>query len=97
MNGGPTRITRDCKRNGRTTQFAALDAKSGLVIGEYLPRDRAKKFLRFLCRIDRMVREPRKVHLVLDNYATRDNACGQNLPGQTPRFKLYFTPTSAFR
>ena len=36
-------MTHDYKRNGTTTLFAALD-----VIGECLPRHRAKEFIRFL-------------------------------------------------
>lgn len=41
-------MTHDYKRHGTTTLFAALDVKSGMVIGECLPRHRAKEFLRFL-------------------------------------------------
>ena len=62
-------MTHDYKRHGTTTLFAALDVKSGLVIGACLPRPRAKEFLRFLRRIDRAVKMPRNVHLVLDSEA----------------------------
>ena len=41
-------MTHDYKRNGTTTLFAALDVKTGEVIGECLPRHRAKEFIRFL-------------------------------------------------
>jgi hypothetical protein len=40
-------MTHDYKRNGTTTLFAALDVKTGEVIGECLPRHRAKEFIRF--------------------------------------------------
>lgn len=43
----------DYKRHGTTTLFAALDVKSGLVIGDCMPRHRVKEFLSFLRRIDR--------------------------------------------
>ena len=39
-------MTHDYKRNGTTTLFAALDMATGKVIGECLPRHRAKEFLR---------------------------------------------------
>ena len=39
-------MTHDYKRHGTTTLFAALDVKSGMVIGKCLPRHRAKEFLR---------------------------------------------------
>jgi hypothetical protein len=64
--GRAATMTHDYKRHGTTTLFAALDVKSGMVIGECLPRHRAKEFLRFLRRIDRAVLKPRDVHLVLD-------------------------------
>ena len=46
-------MTHDYKRNGTTTLFAALDVKTGEVIGECLPRHRAKEFIRFLKKINR--------------------------------------------
>jgi DDE superfamily endonuclease len=52
------------------TLFAAIDAKSGLVIGEFEPRHRAKEFIRFLKRIDPCVQKHLGAHLVLDNYGT---------------------------
>ncbi len=63
-------MTHDYKRHGTTTLFAALDVKSGLVIGECLPRHRTREFLRFPRHIDRATPGPREVHLVLDNCAT---------------------------
>ena len=93
--GRAATMTHDYKRNGTTTLFAALDVKSGMVIGECLPRHRAKEFLRFLRRIDRAVKKPRDVHLVLDNYATHKTPEVKAWLEKHPRFKLHFTPTSA--
>jgi transposase len=93
--GRAATMTHDYKRHGTTTLFAALDVKSGMVIGECLPRHRAKEFLRFLRRIDRAVLKPRDVHLVLDNYATHQTPEVRAWLGKHPRFKLHFTPTSA--
>ena len=62
-------MTHDDKRHGTTTLFAALDVKSGMV-GDCMPRHRSREFLTFLRRIDRAVKKPRDIHLVLDNYAT---------------------------
>ena len=45
--GRAATMTHDYKRNGTTTLFAALDVKSGLVIGECHLRHRAKEFIRF--------------------------------------------------
>jgi transposase len=40
--------THDYKRNGATTLFAALNMLDGKVLGECLPRHRAKEFVKFL-------------------------------------------------
>jgi hypothetical protein len=65
-------MTRDYKRNGMTTFFAALDAKTGKVIGECLPRHRAKEFIRFLKKIDRAVEEHLNVHAMFDNCKSQE-------------------------
>ena len=57
--GRAATMTHDYKRHGTTTLFAALDVKSGMVIGDCMPRHRAREFLRFLRRIDRAVLKPR--------------------------------------
>ncbi|MCA3492206.1 MAG: IS630 family transposase [Rhodobacter sp.] len=93
--GRAATMTHDYKRHGTTTLFAALDVKSGMVIGECQPRHRAKEFLRFLRSIDRAVLKPRDVHLVLDNYATHKTPEVKAWLEKHPRFKLHFTPTSA--
>ena len=43
--GRAATMTHDYKRHGTTTLFAALDVKSGMVIGDCMPRHRAKEFL----------------------------------------------------
>jgi transposase len=93
--GRAATMTHDDKRHGTTTLFAALDVKSGLVIGDCMPRHRAKEFLTFLRRIDRAVQKPRDIHIVLDNYATHKTPEVQAWLEKHPRFKLHFTPTSA--
>ena len=93
--GRAATMTHDYKRYGTTTLFAALDVKSGKVIGDCMPRHRAKEFLSFLRSIDRAVKKPRDIHLILDNYATHKTPEVQAWLEKHPRFKLHFTPTSA--
>jgi transposase len=88
-------MTHDYKRNGTTTLFAALDVKSGQVIGECLPRHRAKEFIRFLKKIDTAVDKALDLHLVLDNYATHKTKQVQNWLKRHKRFHLHFIPTSS--
>ena len=60
----------DYKRHGTTTLFAALDVKTGKVIGDCMSRHRAREFLKFLRNIDKAVPARRDIHLIVDNYAT---------------------------
>lgn len=87
-------MTHDYKRHGTTTLFAALDVKTGKVIGECLPRHRAKEFIGFLKKIDRIVKKSLDVHLIVDNYGTHKAPEVQAWLAKHPRFKLHFTPTS---
>ena len=93
--GRASTMTHDYKRNGTTTLFAALDVKTGKVIGECLPRHRAKEFLRFLKTIDRAVAKSLDVHAICDNYRTHKTKEVQAWLAKHPRFKLHFIPTSS--
>ena len=88
-------MTHDYKRNGTTTLFAALDVKTGEVIGECLPRHRAKEFIRFLKKINRAVAKHLDVRAICDNYKTHKTKEVQAWLAKHPRFKLHFTPTSS--
>ena len=88
-------MTHDYKRHGTTTLFAALDIATGTVIGECLPRHRAKEFLAFLKKIDRETLPHLDLHLIVDNYATHKTPAVQRWLKRHPRFKLHFTPTSS--
>lgn len=63
-------MTHDYKRHGTTTLFAALNVATTKVIGECLPRHRAKEFLMFLKKIDRQTLPYLDLHLIVDNYGT---------------------------
>jgi len=93
--GQPERQTHDYVRHGTTTLFAALDVKSGSVIGECYQRHRAAEFRKFLAEIDAAVPKELDVHLVLDNYATHKTPAIQRWLVKRPRFHVHFTPTSA--
>ena len=93
--GRAATMTHDYKRHGTTTLFAALDVKTGFVIGECQPRHRAKEFIRFLRKIDRTVAKHLALHLVVDNYATHKTPEVEAWLVKHPRFKLHFIPTSS--
>ena len=93
--GRAATMTHDYKRNGTTTLFAALNVKTGEVIGQCLPRHRAKEFIKFLNKIDTAVDKVLDVHLIVDNYSTHKTKAVQNWLKRHKRFKMHFIPTSS--
>src|SRR5262249_5237797 len=75
--------------------FAALNVKTGQVIGESVPRHRAKEFIRFLNKLDTAVDKALDLHIVLDNYSTHKTKRVQNWLKRHKRFHLHFIPTSS--
>ncbi len=69
--GQVERRSHDSVRHGTTSLLAALDAKSGKIIGQLHRRHRAIEFRKFLATIDAAVPADLEVHLILDNYGTK--------------------------
>ena len=93
--GQVERQSHDYVRHGTTSLFAALDAKSGKIIGELHRRHRAIEFRTFLDTIDAAVPADLDVHLILDNYGTHKTPMIHRWLARRPRFHLHFTPTSS--
>ena len=93
--GQVERRTHDYVRHGTTSLFAALDARTGQVIGQCHRRHRAVEFRKFLDAIESEVPAGLDVHLIADNYATHKTALIRNWFAKRPRFQIHFTPTSA--
>src|SRR6202051_3547058 len=72
--GQAERRTHDYARHGTTSLFAALDVKTGKVIGECHRRHRSTEFRKFLDTIDQAIPSGLDVHLVMDNYGTHKTA-----------------------
>jgi transposase len=89
------RRTHDYTRHGTTSLFAALDVKTGKVIGECHRRHRSTEFRKFLDTIEQAVPRSLDVHLILDNYGTHKTALIHRWLAKRPRFHVHFTPTSA--
>ncbi|TCN44466.1 hypothetical protein EV644_101398 [Kribbella orskensis] len=88
-------MTRDYKRHGTTTLFAALDVLTGKVIGSCLPKHRHSEILKFLKGHRR--RGARGSGGASDSGQLRDSQAREcpSLAGQTPTVQLHFTPTSS--
>jgi transposase len=88
------RRTHDYTRHGTTTLFAALDTKTGAIIGEFHQRHRAREFRKFLATIDAAVPPDLELHLIVDNASTHKTPAIHRWLVRHPRFHVHFTPTS---
>jgi len=93
--GQAERRTHDYTRYGTTSLFAALDVKTGTVIGECHRRHRAIEFRKFLDTIETAVPPVMDVHLILDNYGTHKTPEVQRWLARHRRFVPHFIPTSS--
>jgi len=93
--GQAERRSHDYRRHGTTSLFAALDVKTGEVVGECHARHRSVEFRKFLDTIEASVPDDLAVHLILDNYGTHKTALIRRWLAKRPRFHLHFTPTGA--
>ena len=89
------RRTHDYTRHGTTSLFAALDTKTGKIIGQNQQRHRSGEFRNFLDTIEKNVPKELDVHLILDNYGTHKTKLIRDWLAKRPRFHVHFTPTSA--
>jgi transposase len=93
--GRAQRRRHDYTHHGTSSLFAALDAKTGKIIGEIDRCHRSTEFLKFLDTIDAAVPESLDVHLILDNYGTHKSPLIHRWLVKRARFHLHFTPTGA--
>jgi transposase len=91
--GQSARATATYARHGTTNLFAALDIKTGKVIGECYALKRAAEFQRFLNRIDQQVPAALAVHLVVDNSSIHNTPSIRRWLKRRPRFHVHFIPT----
>jgi transposase len=93
--GQVERRTHDYRRHGTTSLFAALEVKTGRVIGQLHRRHRSVEFRKFLDTIEANVPAELDVRIILDNYGTHKTGIIRNWFAKRPRFHLHFTPTYA--
>lgn len=93
--GRANTMTHDYKRHGTSTLFAALNVKTGEVIGECKKRHRHQEFLSFLKTVEKQTPEDKSLHLIVDNYATHKHEKVKNWLKRNKRVHLHFIPTSS--
>ena len=80
-------------RHGTLSLYAALEVKTGTVIGETAPRHTSDDFIRFLDRLITAQPPRREIHIVLDNLATHKTQKVRTFLAAHPQVHLHFTPT----
>ena len=93
--GQAERRTHDYVRHGTTSLFAALDTRTGKVIGQCHRRHRSIEFRKFLDTIEASVPTELDVHLIMDNYGSHKTDPIRRWSAKRPGFHVHFTPTSA--
>ena len=63
-------MNHDCKRNGVTSLFAAMDIASGRIISKCMNRHRHQEWLNFLRYIAKSVSSDKEIHIICVNYAS---------------------------
>jgi transposase len=88
-------MTHDYKRNGTTSLFAALETKTGKVVGQCMNKHRHNEWLKFLQLIENNVSTGQEIHIICDNYSTHKHARVKAWLAKRPHIHIHFTPTSA--
>jgi transposase len=94
--GQAERGAHDYARHGTTSLFAALNVKTGEVIGRCFRRHRSEEFAKFLNAIDLAIPEEEGVtiRVVMDNYGTHQTPRVKRWLQRHPRYVAHFAPTS---
>jgi len=81
-------------RHGTLSLYAALNTKTGEIIGQTVPRHTSAAFVEFLSDI--VATQPRReIHAIVDNLAAHKTKAVQTFLAAHPRVHLHFTPTYA--
>ena len=93
--GQPERWSHDYRRHGTTDLFAALDVRTGRIIGRCRQQHRSIVFRSFLDEVETLVPSDLEVYLILDNLVTHKAPIIRDWLVKRPRRHLHFTPTDA--
>lgn len=80
-------------RHGTLSLFAALDPKTGRVIGQTAPRHTAEEFVAFLEEVMASCPPDMPVHIILDNLSVHKAAPVKKFLAEHTNVTFHFTPT----
>jgi transposase len=80
-------------RHGTLSLYAALDTKTGKVIGKTADRHTSKEFVQFLQEVVEQCAERQQIHIILDNLSAHKTQTVRDFLAKHPNVQLHFTPT----
>jgi len=80
-------------RHGTLSLYAALDPRTGTVVGQTAARHTSADFVQFLTTVVATQAAHREIHIILDNLATHKTKQVQAFLAAHPTVRLHFTPT----
>jgi transposase len=80
-------------RHGTLSLYAALDVKSGRVLGHPAPRSTSEEFVAFLAEIAATQPRGRQIHIIADNHSAHKSKRVAQFLADFPNVHLHFTPT----
>ena len=80
-------------RHGTLSLYAALETKSGLVIGQTVERHTSQAFVAFLADLLSRQRAGREIHIICDNLSAHKTQRVGEFLAEHPNVHLHFTPT----
>src|SRR6266576_2972305 len=80
-------------RHGTLSLFAALNTRTGEVLGQTASRHTSAAFIEFLTNVVAAAPRAREIHVILDNLATHKTQAVRSFLVDHPKVRLHFTPT----
>ena len=80
-------------RHGTLSLYAALNTKTGQVLGKTAARHTSDEFVSFLQQVVATCPPDQEIHIILDNLSAHKTRRVEDFLAQHPRLKLHFTPT----
>lgn len=80
-------------RHGTLSLYAALDVKSGRVLGHPAPRSTSEEFVAFLAQVAATQPRGRQIHIIADNHSAHKSKRVAQFLADFPNVHLHFTPT----
>ena len=80
-------------RHGTLSLYAALNTRTGTIVGHTVPRHTSEAFVAFLSDIVATQSPRREIHVIVDNLSAHKTQGVQAFLAAHPRVRLHFTPT----